>query len=205
MSSLFLDNGNEVPVTLLQISNAQVLYNRTKEKNGYTAVAVGIENVDIKKLNKPQKKMFEDNSSIEPKRHVKEFRVDESNLLEVGQDLNVSHFKVGQFVDVAADTIGRGFSGAMKRWNFRGLEATHGVSISHRSHGSTGGRQDPGRVFKNKKMAGHYGTERVTVQNLQVLQIIEEDSLLVIKGNVPGYEGAIVEVIDAVKMLPIKA
>jgi large subunit ribosomal protein L3 len=161
--------------------------------------------VELKKLNKPQKKMFEESSDLAPKRHVKEFRVDEDNILQSGHNLNVSHFKVGQFVDVAAETIGKGFAGPMKRWNFRGLEASHGVSVSHRSHGSTGGRQDPGRVFKNKKMAGHYGTERVTVQNLQVLQILEEDNLLVIKGNVPGHQGTIVEVVDAVKMLPIKA
>jgi large subunit ribosomal protein L3 len=197
-SSLFTEKGERVEVTLLQMSECQVVANRTIEKNGYNAVLLGYGSLKASKVAKPNKKLFAD-AKIEPKRHLKEFRVTDSNLLEVGNDLNVDHFTAGQFVDVTADSKGKGFAGVMKRHNFRGLEATHGVSITHRSHGSTGGRQDPGRVFKNKKMAGHLGDERVTVQNLQIMEVRPDQRVLVIKGSVPGAKGSYIYVKDAIK------
>src|SRR6266550_4384656 len=171
---------------------------RTAEKDGYSAVQLGSGFVKAKSVTKPERGHFA-KASVEPKRKVAEFRVDEKNLLEVGDEILASHFIEGQKVDVTGITIGRGFTGAMKRWNFRGLEASHGVSISHRSLGGTGGRQDPGKTFKNKKMHGHYGVERITTQNVEVARVDVERGLIMIRGAVPGSKGGWVMVRDAVK------
>jgi large subunit ribosomal protein L3 len=197
-SSLFTDEGRSEQVTLLKVDNCQVLGHRTKETDGYSAVILGAKNTKITKVNKAQKGMFT-KSKIEPKAHKKEFRVSETNFLEVGSEVKAEHFKSGQFVDVSGISLGKGFAGAMKRHNFAGLEATHGVSISHRSHGSTGGCQDPGRVFKNKKMAGQMGAKRVTKQNLEILGVNLEDNIILVKGSVPGHKGSVVYVTDAIK------
>jgi large subunit ribosomal protein L3 len=198
MSSLFTEKGEKVPVTLLQLEESEVVGHKTVAKNGYDALVIGTGEVKEKKLSKPLKVHFEKNN-IKPKRLLKEFRIASDAFVEVGQKITVEHFVVGQYVDVAGESIGKGFAGAMKRHNFRGLEASHGVSVSHRSHGSTGGRQDPGKVFKNKKMAGHLGAERVTTQNIKVVAIDAENNVIMVKGNVPGAENSMVEVTDAVK------
>lgn len=197
-SSLFTEDGRVEQVTLLKVDNCQVLGQRTNDKDGYSAVILGARNTKVSKINKAQKSIFT-KSKIEPKSFMKEFRVSEDNLIEVGSEVKAEHFKAGQFVDVSGTSIGKGFAGAMKRHNFAGLEATHGVSISHRSHGSTGGCQDPGRVFKNKKMAGQMGAKKVTKQNLQVLDVNLEDNIIIVKGSVPGHKGGIVYVTDAIK------
>lgn len=168
------------------------------QKDGYTALLVGAKNVKPSKKSKPLRQIFA-NLKLEPKAYLKEFRVLESNLIDVGMFIKAEHFNIGQFVDITGDTIGKGFAGGMKRHNFRGLEASHGVSVSHRSHGSTGGRQDPGKVFKNKKMAGHMGDKQCTIQNLQVVAIDEEQQIIMIKGSVPGSKGSYVYIKDAVK------
>ncbi len=198
MSRLFMEDGRHVPVTVLKLDKCQVVATRTSEKDGYTAVQLGSGFVKAKSVTKPERGHFA-KAEVEPKRKVAEFRVDEKNLLEVGDEILADHFRAGQKVDVTGITIGRGFTGAMKRWNFRGLEASHGVSISHRSLGGTGGRQDPGKTFKNKKMHGHYGVERVTTQNLEVAKIDVERGLIMIRGAVPGSKGGWVMVRDAVK------
>lgn len=198
MGRFFDEKGAHIPVTFLKLENCQVTGQKTKAKDGYTAVQLGVGTVKAKNVAKPQKTVYS-KLKIEPKRKVLEFRVSEDALLEVGSELSVNHFVPGQFVDVAGITIGKGFAGAMKRWNFAGLEASHGVSISHRSHGSTGNRQDPGRVFKNKKMAGHLGQERVTTQNLKIVHLDEANGLILISGAVPGSENSFVEIRDAVK------
>jgi large subunit ribosomal protein L3 len=198
MTRVFNAEGEHVPVTVLKLEHVQVTGQRTKEKNGYTAVQLGYGKAKPKNVAKPMKEHFA-KASIEPKRKLCEFRVSEAALLEVGLELKASHFKAGQFVDVTSTSLGKGFAGPMKRWNFRGLRATHGVSIRHRSHGSTGNRQDPGRVFKGKKMAGHMGDRRVTTLNLEVVAIDEDQGLLFIKGAVPGGEGTYVRVRDAIK------
>jgi large subunit ribosomal protein L3 len=198
MTRLFMEDGRHVPVTVLRLDKCQVVATRTKEKDGYTAVQLGSGFVKAKSVSKPQRGHFA-KAEVEPKRKVAEFRVDEKNLLEVGDEILASHFVPGQMVDVTGITIGRGFTGAMKRWNFRGLEASHGVSISHRSLGGTGGRQDPGKVFKNKKMHGHYGVERVTTQNLQVAKVDVDRGLIMIRGAVPGSKGGWVMIRDAAK------
>jgi large subunit ribosomal protein L3 len=198
MTRLFLDDGRHVPVTVLKLGNCQVVATRTAEKDGYTAVQLGSGFKKAKSTTKPERGHFA-KAQVEPKRKVAEFRVDEKNLLEVGDEILASHFIAGQKVDVSGVTIGRGFTGAMKRWNFRGLEASHGVSISHRSLGGTGGRQDPGRTFKNKKMHGHYGVENITTQNLEVAKIDVERGLIMVAGAVPGSKGGWVMVRDAVK------
>lgn len=197
-SSLFTEDGRAEQVTLLKVDNCQVLGHRTNEKDGYSAVILGARNTKVSKVNKAQKAIFT-KSKIEPKAHLKEFRVSEDSFLEVGSEVKAEHFREGQFVDVSGISLGKGFAGAMKRHNFAGLEATHGVSISHRSHGSTGGCQDPGRVFKNKKMAGQMGAKRVTKQNLEVLGVNVEDNIILIKGSVPGHKGAVVYITDAIK------
>ena len=199
-SSYYDDSGQSLPVTILKINECIVSGVKTSEKNGYTSVQlVSIDGKkEIKKVKKPQQKLFA-NLKINPKKIVKEFKVDPENILEIGSSLNVSHFKQNQFVDVTSTSIGKGFAGAMKRHNFGGLRASHGVSISHRSHGSTGQNQDPGKVFKGKKMAGHMGAKKVTVQNLKVIEVDEKNSLLVIKGSVPGKKNSIILVKDAVK------
>src|SRR5687768_10395959 len=198
MTRLFLDDGKHVPVTVLKLDTCQVVATRTKDKDGYTAVQVGSGFARVKNVSKAERGHFA-KAEVEPKRKVAEFRVDEKNILEVGDEILANHFVPGQKVDVTGITIGRGFTGAMKRWNFRGLEASHGVSISHRSLGGTGGRQDPGKTFKNKKMHGHYGVERVTTQNVEVAKVDVERGLIMVRGAVPGSKGGFVMVRDAVK------
>lgn len=198
MSRLFLEDGKHVPVTVLKLDRCQVVATRTKDKDGYVAVQLGSGFAKAKNVSKAERGHFA-KAEVEPKRKVAEFRVDEKNLLDVGDEILASHFVAGQRVDVTGITIGRGFTGAMKRWNFRGLEASHGVSISHRSLGGTGGRQDPGKTFKNKKMHGHYGVERVTTQNVEVAKIDVERGLIMLKGAVPGAKGGWVMIRDAVK------
>ena len=198
MSRLFRDDGTDVPVTVLHVDGCQVVAHRTAEKDGYTALQLGAGAAKAKRTTKPMRGHFA-KAQVEPKRVLAEFRVAEDALIEVGRELTAEHFVAGQRVDVTGTSIGKGFAGAMKRWNFRGLRATHGVSISHRSHGSTGNRQDPGRVFKNKKMAGHLGAERVTVQNLEVVGADVEKGLLLVRGAVPGAEGGYILVRDAVR------
>lgn len=198
MSRIFEANGVHVPVTVLSVDNLQVVDVRTKERDGYTAVQLGTGAVKAKNVSKAMKGHFA-KANVEPKKKLGEFRVSEDCLLNVGAELSVEHFVPGQYVDVCATSIGKGFAGVMKRHNFAGLEASHGVSVSHRSHGSTGQRQDPGKVFKGKKMAGHMGGERVTVQNLKVVAVDAAKGLIMVKGGVPGCENAWVRITDAVK------
>jgi len=198
MSSFFTEQGRSLPVTLLQIDNCQVVGHRTLDKDGYSAVILGAKNAKANKVSKAMRTVFA-NSKIEPKSHLKEFRISADAYIDVGFEMKAEHFTAGQFVDVSGISIGKGFAGSMKRHNFRGLEATHGVSITHRSHGSTGGRQDPGRVFKNKKMAGHMGAANVTKQNLEIVRVMSEENIIIIKGSVPGYKGAVVYITDAIK------
>lgn len=198
MTRLFMEDGRHVPVTVLKLDGCQVVSRRTRDKDGYTAVQLGAGLARAKRLTRAERGHFA-KAEVEPKRKLAEFRVSEENLLEVGDVILANHFAPGQRVDVTGVTIGRGFTGAMKRWNFRGLEATHGVSISHRSLGGTGGRQDPGKTFKNKKMHGHYGVERVTTQNVEVVKTDVERGLIMVKGAVPGHKGGWVMIRDAVK------
>ena len=198
MSRIFEANGVHVPVTVLSVDGLKVVAVKTVEKDGYTAVQLGTGAIKAKNVSKPMKGHFA-KANVEPKKKLGEFRVSEDCQLSVGNELSVEHFVPGQYVDVCATSIGKGFAGVMKRHNFAGLEATHGVSISHRSHGSTGQRQDPGKVFKGKKMAGHMGAERVTVQNLKVVAIDAARGLIMVKGAVPGCENTWVRVTDAVK------
>src|SRR5919206_261073 len=198
MTRVFTDAGEHVPVTVLKVDQCQVVAHRTKDKNGYTALQVGVGKAKVKNVSKAERGRFAV-AKVEPKRKLAEFRVSEDALIPVGAEITADHFVVGQFVDVTGTTTGKGFAGAMKRWNFGGLRASHGVSISHRSHGSTGGRQDPGKTFKNKKMAGHLGVERVTTQNLRVVQTDPERGLILVEGAVPGVAGGWIQVRDAVK------
>jgi large subunit ribosomal protein L3 len=198
MTRLFQADGRHVPVTVLQLEELQVVGRREADRDGYTAVQLGAGKAKAKNVAKPQRVAF-GKAEVEPKAKVAEFRVADDGLLDIGAHISADHFIPGQLVDVAGVTQGKGFAGAMKRWNFAGLEASHGVSISHRSHGSTGNRQDPGKTFKNKKMAGHLGQERVTTQNLVVAGHDLEKGLLLIKGAVPGSKGGYVLVRDAVK------
>lgn len=198
MTRIYTDAGEQVPVTVLRLDGCQVVAHRTEEKNGYTALQLGAGLAKVKNTTKAQRGHFA-KANVEPKRKVVEFRVDPDKLIEVGAELTADHFVVGQFVDVTGTSIGKGFAGGMKRWNFGGLRATHGVSVSHRSLGSTGNRQDPGRTFKNKKMAGHMGAERVTTQNLKVVRTDVERGLILVEGSVPGSKGGWIVVRDAVK------
>jgi large subunit ribosomal protein L3 len=198
MTRIFTDAGEHVPVTVLKVEKCQVVAQRTVEKNGYTALQLGAGVRKPKHTSNAERQRFA-KVEIEPKRKLTEFRVSADNLIEVGAELTAEHFVPGQFVDVTGTSKGKGFQGAMKRWNFGGLRATHGVSVVHRSHGSTGQRQDPGKVFKGKKMAGHLGDERVTTQNLVVVKTDVERGLLMIRGAVPGSKGGWVIVRDAVK------
>ena len=198
MSRLFNEDGSTIPVTLLHIDNVRVVAKRSADKDGYEAVQLGIGTAKPKNVSKANKGHFA-KAGVEAPRKVVEFRVASDAMLEPGAVLSPAHFVAGQKVDVTGVTVGKGFAGAMKRWNFSGLEASHGVSVSHRSHGSTGNRQDPGKTFKNKKMAGHLGVERVTTQNLEVAGVDAEKGLLLIKGAVPGSKGGYVLVRDAVK------
>src|SRR5471032_1330472 len=198
MTRVFTDAGDHVPVTVLSVEGCQVVAHRTKDRNGYTAVQLGIGHAKVKNVSKAERGRFAV-ANVEPKLKLAEFRVEEDALLPVGAEITADHFVIGQFVDVTGTSTGKGFAGPMKRWNFGGLRATHGVSISHRSHGSTGGRQDPGKTFKNKKMAGHLGAERVTTQNLRVVATDAERGLIMLRGAVPGSEGGYVLIKDAVK------
>src|SRR5471030_3543279 len=198
MTRIFTDAGEHVPVTVLKVEGCQVVAHRTQDKNGYTALQLGIGRAKVKNVSKAERARFAV-ANVEPKMKLAEFRVSEDRLIPVGAEITADHFLVGQFVDVTGVTLGKGFAGPMKRWNFRGLRATHGVSVSHRSHGSTGGRQDPGKTFKNKKMPGHMGVERVTTLNLKVVQLDVERGLIMIEGAVPGSKGGWITVRDAVK------
>jgi large subunit ribosomal protein L3 len=201
MTRVFLEDGRSIPVTVLSLEGCQVVAQRTPETDGYVALQLGAGKAKVKNVSKGVRGHFA-KAKVEPKIKIAEFRVSKENVIEVGADITADHFVVGQFVDATGITIGRGFTGVMKRWNFRGLEASHGVSISHRSHGSTGQRQDPGKVFKNKKMAGHYGDARVTTQNLRIAAADGERGLIMIEGAVPGASGGYVLVKDAAKKKP---
>ena len=198
MTRIFTDAGEHIPVTVLRLANCQVLAHRTDEKNGYTALQLGSGTRKASRVTKAERQNFVV-AKVEPKRRLAEFRVSPDNMIDVGAEITADHFTPGQFVDVTGTSKGKGFQGAMKRWNFSGLRATHGVSVSHRSHGSTGQRQDPGKVFKGKKMAGHLGDERITTQNLVVAKVDVERGLVLIRGAVPGSKGGWVLVRDAVK------
>ena len=198
MSSMFTEQGDRITITFLQLEDLQVVGKKTIEKDGYNAVVLGSTIKKASKVSKSMKKVFA-NAKVEPRKILKEFRVSEANMLEIGSELKADHFKPGQYIDVSGKSIGKGFAGFIKRHNFRGLEATHGVSISHRSHGSTGQCQDPGKVFKGKKMAGHLGDTKVTIQNLRVIEVDAEKGIVVVNGNVPGSKGKYVLVKDAVK------
>lgn len=198
MTRIFDADGNQVPVTVLKIDGCRVVAVRSAEKDGYVALQLGAGNAKAKRTAKAQRGHFA-KAKVEPRKKLAEFRVDPANLVEVGAELCASHFLPGQFVDVTGTSIGKGFAGVIKRWNFGGLPASHGVSISHRSHGSTGQRQDPGKVFKGKKMAGHLGDETVTTQNLAVAAIDVEENLILVRGSVPGPDKGWVLVCDAVK------
>jgi large subunit ribosomal protein L3 len=198
MTRVFTDAGEHVPVTVLKLNQCQVVAHRSKEKDGYVALQLGSGLKKVKNVSKAERGHFAI-AKVEPKRTVAEFRVSEDALIPVGAEITADHFVVGQFVDVTGTSIGKGFAGPMKRWNFGGLRASHGVSISHRSHGSTGGRQDPGKTFKNKKMAGHMGVERVTTLNLRVVQTDVARGLILVEGAVPGAKGGWITVRDAVK------
>jgi len=198
MTRLFMEDGRQIPVTVLQLDNLQVVAQRTAEKDGYTAVQLGAGSAKAKRTTAAMRGHFA-KASVAPKRKVTEFRVSPENLIGVGEEITADHYLEGQYVDIAGTSIGKGFAGAMKRHNFGGLRASHGVSISHRSHGSTGQCQDPGKVFKGKKMAGHMGAARVTTQNLQVVRTDADRGLIMVKGAVPGSKGGWVTIKDAVK------
>jgi len=198
MTRLFMEDGRQVPVTVLQLDGCQVVAQRTAERDGYTAVQLGAGSAKAKRVSQPMRGHFA-TANVAPKRKLAEFRVAPENMIGVGEEITADHYFEGQFVDVSGTSIGKGFAGAMKRHNFGGLRASHGVSISHRSHGSTGQCQDPGRVFKGKKMAGHMGAARVTTQNLQVVKTDADRGLIMVKGAVPGAKGGWVTIKDAVK------
>lgn len=198
MSRIFADDGTHVPVTVLKVDGCHVISVRTEEKDGYNAVQLGVGAAKVKNTTKPMRGHFA-KAKVEPRRKLAEFRVSEDALLDVGAQLSAEHFVAGQRVDVVGQSIGKGFAGAMKRHNFSGLRASHGVSISHRSHGSTGNSQDPGRVWKGKKMAGHMGDERVTTQNLEVISTDADRGLILVRGAVPGSKGGWVLISDATK------
>ncbi len=199
-SSYYHDNGTNIHVTILKVDECVVSNIKTMEKHGYTAVQLMSVDTDkdISKIKKPQRKIFS-SVKIDPKKVLKEFKVDNDNMLEIGTKLNADHFKVDQFVDASSFSIGKGFAGVMKRHNFGGLRASHGVSISHRSHGSTGQNQDPGRVFKGKKMAGRMGNKKVTKQNLKIIEIDTNNNLLIVKGSIPGKKNSVIFLKDSVK------
>jgi len=198
MSSKFTTDGKRITLTFLHVDNCQVVARKVADKDGYNAVVLGAVLKKSYKVSKSMKKVFA-NAKVEPRAKLKEFRVSEANMLDVGFEIKSDYFEIGQFVDVSGSSIGKGFAGAMKRHNFRGLEASHGVSVSHRSHGSIGQCQDPGKVFKGKKMAGHLGAVAATVQNLRIVDFNVENGLLIVSGNVPGSKGGYVYVKDAVK------
>ncbi|MBJ65822.1 MAG: 50S ribosomal protein L3 [Rhodobiaceae bacterium] len=198
MSRIFSAEGSHVPVTVLELDNCQVISSLTEEKNGYSAVQIGVGKIKEKKVSKPMEGHFKKNK-VNPKLKISEFRVTKDNLIDTGTEIVASHFVEGQFIDATGISIGKGFAGAMKRHNFGGLRASHGVSISHRSHGSTGQCQDPGKVFKGKKMAGHMGSSKTTIQNLEVVKTDSENGYIFIKGAIPGPKGGWVVLNDAIK------
>ncbi|MCA3454466.1 MAG: 50S ribosomal protein L3 [Rhodobacter sp.] len=198
MTRLFLEDGRQVPVTVLQLDNLQVVAQRTADRDGYTAVQLGAGTAKAKRTTAGMRGHFA-RANVEPKRKIAEFRVSPDNLIDVGAEITANHYLAGQYVDIAGTSIGKGFAGAMKRHNFGGLRASHGVSVSHRSHGSTGQCQDPGKVFRGKKMAGHLGSVRVTTQNLEVVRTDAVRGLIMVKGAVPGSKGGWVTIKDAVK------
>ncbi len=198
MTRVFGGDGEHIPVTVMQLEGCQVVGQRTVEKNGYTALQLGAGAAKAKRLSKADRGQFA-KANVEPKQQLAEFRVTDDNLVDVGAELSAAHFLVGQKVDVTGTTVGKGFAGAMKRHNFGGLRATHGVSVSHRSHGSTGQRQDPGKVFKGKRMAGHMGDVQCTTQNVEVVRVDEDRGLIMLKGAIPGPKGGWVEIRDAVR------
>src|SRR5829696_7163200 len=198
MTRLFTEGGEHVPVTVLRLAQCQVVAHRSKEKDGYVALQLGSGTRKVKNVSKAERGRFAI-AKVEPKRTIAEFRVSEDAVIPVGAEITADHFLVGQFVDVTGTSIGKGFAGGMKRWNFNGLRASHGVSVSHRSIGSTGGRQDPGRTWKNKKMPGHMGVDRVTTLNLKVVQTDVERGLILVEGAVPGAKGGWITMRDAVK------
>ena len=201
MTRVFTEEGNHVAVTVLRVDNCQVVAHRTADKDGYIALQLGVGAAKVKNVSKPVRGHFA-KAKVEPKARVAEFRVSDDALVEIGAEITAAHFLPGQYVDVTGTSIGKGYAGGMKRHNFGGLRATHGVSVSHRSLGSTGQRQSPGKTFKNKKMAGHLGNERVTTQSLQVVASDVERGLIMIKGSVPGAKGGWVLIKDAVKRRP---
>ena len=198
MTRIFSDDGEQIPVTVLRLEKVQVVAQKTQDKDGYFALKLGSGSIKAKNCNKSLRGQFSV-AKIEPKRKLKEFRVSSENLIDVGKEINASHYVEGQYVDVSGLSIGKGFAGAMKRHNFGGLRATHGVSISHRSHGSTGQRQDPGKVFKGKKMAGHMGDKMRTMQNIEIIKTDLENELLYLKGSIPGSKNAEVLVKKSIK------
>ena len=198
MTRLFTEAGEHVPVTVLRLAQCQVIAHRSKDKDGYIALQLGSGTRKVKNVSKAERGRFAV-AKVEPKRKIVEFRVDEKELIPVGAEITADHFVVGQFVDVTGTSTGKGYAGGMKRWNFGGLRASHGVSISHRSIGSTGGRQDPGKTFKNKKMPGQMGVERVTTLNLKVVQTDVDRGLILVEGAVPGVKGGWITMRDAVK------
>lgn len=198
MTQIFTEDGTQVPVTVLKVDNCSVVAVRTEEKNGYKALQLGAKLAKPQSLTKPMRGYFA-KIETEPKVHLCEFRIDDANIMAVGDAVKADMFAPGQLIDVTGTSVGKGFAGAMKRHNFGGLRASHGVSVSHRSHGSTGNRQDPGKVFKNKKMAGHMGARRVTKLNLKVHEIDSVRGLIYVKGSIPGARGSIVYVRDAIK------
>ncbi len=198
MSRVFNDKGEHIPVTVLRMENTEVLSTRTLAKDGYNAVQLGVGSKKTKHTTKPLRGIFA-KSKVEPKEKIAEFRVSEDALLNVGDKLSVNHYVAGQKVDVVGVSQGKGFAGSMKRHNFRGMQASHGVSVSHRAHGSTGNSQDPGRTWKGKKMAGQYGNVRITIQNLTVIKLIENDNLILVEGSVPGSKNGIIMIKDSLK------
>lgn len=205
MTRVFTETGQHVPVTVLKIDECQVVAHLTEQKNGYSALQLGVGLAKVKNVSRAMRGHFAA-AKVAPKQKIVEFRVGASEFIPVGAEITVDHYIKGQFVDITGTSTGKGFAGAMKRWNFGGLRATHGVSVSHRSHGSTGGRQDPGKTFKNKKMAGHLGVEKVTIQNLRVINTDVDKGIILVEGAVPGYAGSWVTIRDAVKRaLPTNA
>jgi large subunit ribosomal protein L3 len=198
MSRLFTEDGQHIPVTVLKLENCQVVAHKTADKDGYTALQVGAGAIRLKNVNKAERGHFA-KANVEPKRKLAEFRVSPENLIEIGAEITAEHFVAGQYVDATGTSIGKGFAGGMKRWNFGGLRATHGVSVSHRSIGSTGQRQDPGKTFKGKKMPGHLGAETVTTQNLEVVKTDADRGLIMVRGSIPGSKGGWIHLRDAVK------
>jgi large subunit ribosomal protein L3 len=198
MSRIFNDKGEHVPVTVLRLEDVEVLSTRSIKKDGYVAIQLGFNNKKLKNVTKPLKGFFAKSKS-EPKEKVLEFRVSEDALLNIGDKITVNHYIPGQKIDVVGTSQGKGFAGSMKRHNFRGMQASHGVSISHRAHGSTGNSQDPGRTWKGKKMAGQYGNVRVTTQNLTIVKLLDDENLILVEGSVPGSKNGIVTINDAVK------